>query len=1006
MTIKIEKQPINDDFIYATIEDINYIIYTENMTFSKNAIISRWKHLENELNSKPDNFTINRPTQVAFPLIENNIPKGKIYYYLPTTIEVGIPVFVNLDIHLTASRGNITKDDFATESIWNDQVEQNLSQFLLNAYLKIIETHTNELQVNEHLQRLRETLYHYIPIEVQNGSYATKLNEFKDKIREEAIILTNENTFAKLDDIFYISSSLGRKEYDESRLEALYQFIDSTKMESFSPKTIEWNKLAYHIIAHSHSSYDAYDFVKAQNGIKKYWINQSNTGVLETIVKILHEGISNREDCRDIDIIPIECKENKSGFDLISYNSIKQALFLHPSNKEIEDHDNSVYIYDDKNGIKGLKELVNKTYSIQEYNLQKYFYKKVDELGRDITEESMEYFIDCTFVFYKTNPGCFNIKTSPKVIKEFFGSYTLSGENWEKYTSNEINQDYVQALANLEKLNIWVIPQGVTNETRYIEYLIFLGLKHKIEFFDNRLDNISYEVLKKVKEECADKEILLDETNRQLEVKHPLQSYFLTELNANVDKVSKENLINLCEILCLFKLKDKKYMYKEKEIFIFEKKYIENLDKKISKLKDEKKETYFLEDSRFCIVSKELFCNIWEIVSRTTVTDKGVLTITNWDKVVYEVVDKKEITIQNKFMSSFNWKDNNFLKDLRMTKILNEIFSTNYAWGNGENSKPLILSLEQFLSCYKELSTGEELGSLMKAGYELNLYKFPIAKDYLSKFRDLEEFLNSIKTSKGKNLKDVIDLSLFAIIENNLMKEDYIIFDKENNKTKNIRYLLKKEEKYSVLMFNIVKAYGIELYPHQKKEIQDYFGELMYKPVSPQELNSVGFTQYCLGVFFDFHEQNIEKGKTQLKSIWDKEILQQLCVPFELTDHTQMEGYGYTCPICGEKSLAALSGMKFSRFKHYNSTSYQYLHVVSCLNCNSMLKHAKSLEIQGFDEIMKDFQTCYCVDNNHIRNHSAMMTVTIKIKTWDDRLKFLPMKISYLNMILYDKLSK
>nr|WP_294490322.1 hypothetical protein [uncultured Anaerosporobacter sp.] len=1016
--VEIQKTQIDDNFIYARINEMGYVIYTENMTFSKQAIVSRWKYLENDLNSKPDDFTITRPTQVAFPLIENNIPKGKIYSYLPTTIELGIPIFVNLDIHLTASRGNITKDDFATESVWNNQVEENLSQFLSNAYLKLIETHTNKLKDDEHLKSLRETLYRYVPTNDQNGSYANKFNDFKDKINEEAIILTNEDTFAKLDEIRYISSSLKGKEYDESRLQALYQFIDSNRMESLFPKDIEWNKLVYYIGKKPSNCYNAYDFVKAQNGIKRYWDNQREVNVLVTVIEMLKEDISKFANDKDIKIIPLDSKEKKSGFELASYNSIEQAIFLHSSNEEIdEDHENSVYIYDGEKKIKGLKELVSVTYKIEQYNLTNYFQKKTEEFGTEIKEEGIKNFIDCTFRFYKTNPNCFNIKESPTEIKNFFRLYTLSGEDWDLYEDEkenqveEINKTYVHMLASLDKLYKWVIPQEVNNKSQYINYLMFLGIKHKIEFVDNNIDNISVEVLEKNKEEWTDKEILINKTNRQLQVEEgSLQSYFLEELNANVNKISKEKLRDLCGVLGLFKIYssgDNKYYVKEdKHIFILEQEKIDKLQQEIKKFSDMNKQTHFIGYSSFNIISKKAYSEIWKKLAKTT-EFMGVLTTENWNEIEYT----EKATVQNKFMNSFykdsaNREDDTFLKDLRMFRILNKIFDLNYAWGHDKNSEAKPLSCEQFLSCYKELSGDEKLGDLMKAGYKVDLDDRQTAKSYLDKYKDLEEFLSSIEISQKKTLKDEIDLSLFAIIESNLMKEDYVIFDNENNKTQNIRYLLKDQKKHSILILNILKVKGIELRPSQKKEIEDYFGELIYTAINPQELNSVGYTPYCSGVFFDFHEQNIKKGKKQLKSIWNKEILQQLCIPFELDDHTKMEGYGYTCPICGEKSLAALSGMKFSRFKNYNSTTYPYIYIVSCINCNSMLKYAKSCEIQEFDEIMKNFQICYCVDNNHIKNHSKMMTVTMKIKTWNDSLKFLPMKVSYLNMILYDKLSK
>ena len=99
--IKINKEKINENFIHATIEKEEnikeYIIYTENMIFNKEAIKSRWNHLESELEEKSEDFIINRPSQIAFPLINEKCDKGQIYSYLPTNIEMDFPVFINLN---------------------------------------------------------------------------------------------------------------------------------------------------------------------------------------------------------------------------------------------------------------------------------------------------------------------------------------------------------------------------------------------------------------------------------------------------------------------------------------------------------------------------------------------------------------------------------------------------------------------------------------------------------------------------------------------------------------------------------------------------------------------------------------------------------------------------------------------------------------------------------------------------------------------------------------------
>ena len=1011
-TIVINKDLINDVFTHVTIEDKEYIVYTEYMKFDKAAIISRWNHLIDEVADKNEDFAIDRPVQIAYPLIPDNlskdsIPMGKIYSYLPTTIEVNIPVFINLDVHLTASRGNITKDDFAKDSTWNDQVEQKLPQFLLNAYLKIVATHTSELQDNEHLKKLRESLYYYIPTEVESGSYGIKLTEFKDKIKEEAIILTNEGVFNKLSDVFYVSSSRVCKEYDESQLQTLYQFINSEPVNLVFPKTVAWDKLVYKI-GNCKGVYDVYHFVEAQNGIKNYWDKKdANKELLEKIIKMLATSIADQNSCKDIDIIPVECKDNKNGFELLSYNNIEEgfALFLHSSDKSIEDFSNSRYIYEADNEIKGLKELVSKTYDIQKYELNDYFKKEANKIKENVTEESVNRFITRTFRFYQNNSSCFDIdRLLPKVVKEFLSQYTLSEENWDKCKSEKVCYNYVKALSKLTSLELWQIPQDVDVVDKYIDYLMCLGIKHKIDFINNDLDEKSYEILDKANEN--EFKIYINETDRYIEIKSPLLNYFLVELNNNAESISKNNLNLLCEKFGLYSMDNTKYMYGDKEIIILNEDTIESINKRVNELKSNNRDIYSLKDSRFCIISKKVIPQIWNKLAKT-LDSEGILTSTNWDKIIYgsnSEEKEKGASVENKFINSFNRYDQYFLKDLRMISILNRVFNTQYAWGYDDT--PTNLSINSFLSCYKELSDNENIANLFRAGYTVDLDDTKSIDDYFEEFEDLNEFLNTIRISEEKGLMDLIDLSLFAIIDNQFMKENYITFDEKNNKTDKIKYLIKKEDKHSNVINYIAQVIGIKLYPYQKKEIEDYFGEIKNNAIVPKESEYIGNTQYCPAVFFDFHVKNIEKAKINLKSIWDKDILKDLCLPLTLTDNTQMEGYGYTCPICGEKSCAALSGMIFGRFKHAHSAVHPYLYIVSCLNCNSMLKYAKSIVIKDFDQIMENFENCYCMDNNHVRNHASMMTVTLEVKTWDNKTNFLPMKISYLNMVLYAKFAK
>lgn len=1003
ITINIQKEKINDKFALAKIDKKKYIIYTENMEFGKEAILSRWKYLEGELGEID---TIKRSTQIAFPLIEDEIECGKIYSYLPTTIEVKFPVFINLDVHLTASRGNITVNDFEKDSKWNEQVKNNLAQFLLNSYKAVIETHMSELKDNNELKQLREQLYKYIPTkeEVEKEFYSNELNDFYNKIQNEEVILSNKNSFFKMKDIYFVSvesnnnDKICQTEYEENKYERIYEFINLAGTEFNIPKNTEWNKLIYDLKKNSEQlKCNVYDFVKEQGGIKKYWEETEDKNTLEIIISLLDSNkIKGDNEHNFIEIIPCECIKDSNGFKLVSYSYIidemNKEVFIHSKKREIEDKENSIYIYEGENKIEGLKEKVEDIYGVSEYNLQKYFNKLSDELIEcGIDESTMKDFIGRTFKFYERDATCYESKSCPKEIKEFFNKYTLSLKGWESYKDKDINIEYIRKVISLDTLKYWEIPNGIENRDKYIKYLLFLGLKHKIEFKDGKIDKISFEILQLEEK----KFIEINNETRVVENESEIKRYFLEDINSLLDdqKIEKEHLVELCRLLGLFKIVKEKekeiFVLENKEIFVLENSYIEKLNNKIKNYQNQKQNIYELKDCKFCIVSNKKYSNIWGNIESKNNKIKNTTMFES---------ENKEIEIE--FMNSFLNQGKEFISALRMSRILNECFGKSYAWGVNDNDKAFDLTLEKFLSCYKYLTGDENLGKLMKKGYIVLKDGMRNVSEFFKEFEDLQDFLNNTITDKKE-----IDLNQFAIVKSKNMKEEIIKFDEKNNKTEEIKYLLKFQENKSAM---IVKALEVEygkLETYQKKEIQNYFNELEEKAKNPKELNESGHPKYCEGVFFKFHEENIKKGEGELKSIWDKEILKQLCEKFELTDSSLMEGYGYNCPVCGERHLTALSGMEFNRFKT-DSEETPYIYLVSCLNCAAMFRYAKKREIINFENIMKEFETCYCIDSNHIKSNLKMKTVNVELELYDNKEIVIPMKVSYLNMILYKKLDK
>lgn len=1010
-TIKIQKTHIeNTKFTSVSINDNKYIIYTSPMKFDKQAIISRWKHLESEVGQESENFTIERPAQICFPLLKNNADrlKGKIYSYLPTTLTLNLPIFINLDVHLTASRGNITQEDFAQDSKWNKQVKENLVDFMIESYDAIVESaNQDDLKNHAELTQLRESLYHFIPTNQFEGCYSEELAKFSEEIKTHAIFMSNDGKFELLKNIRYVSSMLGDKANDQTLIEAIYAFNGGNRLTELYPKNVAWNKLIYKLISYTHPIYDAFDFVKAQKGFKHYLVlkDGNERTVLEHMVQMLRRGITKREGYKELEIIPIENDVVSTPFDLKSYNEIdamKKAVFLHCEDQTLEDKTNSVYIYEGEEAIAGLKELVANTYSIGKYDLNDYFRRVLKELqidtSHEIDEQTISELIDKTFRFYCHQQDCFSTEVYQET-KSFMCHYTLSSEDikyLDEMHQDEIHTQYIAQINGLNQLKPWSIPDE-TQRGLYIKFLMALGIKYKVEFMNGDIDPITKEIINSNSWESVE----IDERTRVVKVSHSLQKYLLDQINKHTENISKENLKVLCIQLGLFNEAPSKYTLNNKEIFILDEQYITKINNEIDKIKA--KEVYTLNDSDFCVISKSNYSNIWDKLKKMQEAS-GILTTDDWEDIKYN----EDNSVQRIFINSFPGGDERFIKTLRMLKITNQVFKVEYAWHNEIKE----LNLQQFLSCYEAL-INEGLGTLIKKGYCVNNLKNlkHVQDECNSDLSDLEDFLQSIKNPNDSPLvgKGEIDFSEFGILneqDSKDVKDDFIRFDMLANKTNGIRYILKKQEKKSDLIINLLKAKkDITIYDYQKKEIRDYFNENPNKDPRTSELNCVGFPKYTKDIFLSYHKENVAKGIEELPSIWEKRILNKLCMPFTLTDNHQMAGYEYTCPICGQKSFSALSGMKFSRFRQEKYSKYPYIYVVSCLNCHAHLKYAKSVEILDFENIMDKFKNCYCADDAHMTNQAAMMTVMLQIKSYDNHIRTMPMKISYLNMVLYEKLA-
>lgn len=1020
----------NQFFQLVKVGDEKYLKYSSTMSFNRDDIVSRWEFMKDIID---DEKSIKRNAEICFPLeaLSKEGVKGQFYSYLPTEIEINFPILVNLDVHLTASRGDIKIDDFS-KSLWNEKVEKNLPSFLQEAYVSIVKFNDPDIEpeLNLIIKEVKEQLYRFLPNSIQDastnkGTYDEQLKKFfageddfegiidkaifysKDKIfkkRTELCIVLPEvvkeevyysqyhkrlNDYDIMQKLYYV---LGEYETFITKIPYIYinsrpKLNNSDKMNSNWCIDCKWNNFLGNIYDQKQCDQfvlDTYSIIEFGNGIKRIWRTTENIDIkstIETIIEILKNDTlasKKKEDYFKMEIMPVEIE---NGFKIKSFESIikeKKAVFFHGQNTDQEDKENSYYIKEDS--FKNIKSFLENKLEIKQYELNDYFDKLVEEkLNEQESIAKVKDIFDLTYQFYKANKNCFEHVKKKERLKKILNKYTIEKSLWKSAFSKGIsgvNQEYIEELFD-DKLSgaLLIINSkdfGMDIQDEYdlicrMEYLIYLGVKSKIEFENETIDSISGIII------C---EIKIDEG---------LRKYYLDTLNNQIESISKDNLINyLINIGYISGFESDTIKKENKELICITKTNIQNYDKVKSELKYSDEDTFTLFESReYFVVEKEQYYNINQKI--------GIKEFA------------KGTDIEKEFITSFPSVGDYFVKYLRFIKIINASFGLGYAWGY--DGKKTVLNWEAFISVYPVLSK-ENLIELMKSGYYVNLdASFVSFFEYFKKYDDLSEFirLNDL-------YNDLISMVLIYEDKDNKIENEELILVDCGADTTNVKFIFIKELKDSNSdsdsIIKIINGLpGVKLSEFQKKLIKDYCGEYKEACENPKELLNSGYPIYEKGTFLRFHRKELEFAKKYISenkiSIWNKkQILEQLCQPYRLSNNKYMEGYGYRCPICGTKSYAALNALTFDRFFDKNNNK---IYIVSCLNCNKMLRTANEIEINDFDMLMKEFDKVYLSDNNHPTNNAIMKSVILKVKTFDNKHIMRPMKLSYLNMILYQK---
>lgn len=1135
ITIQRKKGFLGTVLSLVTINNCNYLNYREELEFKKDLILDRWGK-KVKIDDRPDDFYIKRPIEVMFPVseeeLQRNAKKGLLFSYLPTEMDVDVPLYINVDVHLKSSRGRISESDFKEGSKWNAYVKEQLTGVLCRAFEQVKNIYLENREA-KYIKEIAEQLYIYMGEQTTKHFFADKLVEFYNKIIKENNYLNINKEFVGAKDIWLpsLNNSNGKQEWNEwnDMIEfCLHKRLPGEGGEQYS-FSFSWYE--YCSILRKNGKQREFKFdpkwrfflLEKWGGIKKFYeespleIPEKNRIMLDMLTG-LKSG--NKEEMKRLDVLFVEAEMTENGYEITNIEKKSREgkeVFFRNTKEEISETEQGDYYVYIKNIFKSEKEY-------DDYKLCISGFIAVKDLEVFLTNLLQTYEGDeCSAVqcFEETKKyiplikDMKNVKVSPK-LKAKFQNYVFRETVWQDYKLTgqiEYLKKIARYLENNENSEIgyklWPIDNWEEDTKKIMQqYLIHLGVKIKPVLVTNgkggiRFDKLTSLVMPSFEETESDA--------NTLELKYSggdeeLKKYIVEWLN-------DENRLNenVFRNIACFTEWDKKKKLKEVCVQIFGKEFF---DKFVAVPRELLQGGYnivlqltgpqggtsgydalYLPISGFENISKE-DSKVFYKENRLTI-NSGEYFFIDKEKYVlfYEICEDMEQTLPEKVYEKaavYQENQQKCIANIRNTpcvkKIINgtgsletlDILRWIYIWNNVfhveyKYLEKYVFSIENFLSCHHYLVL-PHINDLFELGYtiawpekdELNVVNFE-SMDYISnefpellKKEDYSRYCYCLTDADKEQIVYLNDSSKYTKLKNR--DKDYIICIDKASKRPKTDYLcailqtklvivkrteLKKkleEEPWNERIraeLDKLEQQKYQLYAHgllkqeQILDLQEILGEI--EDSKNKKIIGLQSARALFAEAFFRDEDNkklydtyLSRAKECLPSIWKKcsgnkregwGIKEWLCESYSANVDEDFEkelpifqGYGYQCPICG--SIArhqSLSGMSFiRRVKNADVNSNEqvpYLHFVSCLNCREMIEGASKVKILGEDngsllEIIKHFEeVCYCADNNHFRNHSAMKTVKLLLEI-DEHEFELEMKLSYLHLALLSKMWK
>lgn len=299
-----------------------YLQYCENIIFPKELAQMRWENM----NWDKD---LVRKVSIVAPVKEgNNDIQGLLFCYLPTKVNIPIPLYIQIDAQMKADREKL-HDPYNNE--WNKFLLSKLPNVIINA----IESFKNT--------KISNNIINFIPNECGNDQLKDVISELQKKLKDYDWIKTNDNTWVKPQDaIVPTDFLLGVIKEDDNYRQKIEKLLNK-KFIYF-----DWYSKQYYNVLDKYEihkiSSDEFSFILSQCGypIEKLKNNNLLSDLYDELYNILRRLPSfafyknnNRKIQENIKCSPIFPIENEGFSDISTRNGISVFWISSKSKKEI-----------------------------------------------------------------------------------------------------------------------------------------------------------------------------------------------------------------------------------------------------------------------------------------------------------------------------------------------------------------------------------------------------------------------------------------------------------------------------------------------------------------------------------------------------------------------------------------------------------------------------------------------------------------------------------------------